>query len=64
MKIMTEEKNPKNDDPGDDMNNAADGSACLDYRKPKLITNADFVLLLLLLKSSSCAPSYTDCKED
>lgn len=47
-----------NDDTSDGMNNATDDNSCLDYNKPKLMTNRDFVLLILLLKSSSCAPSY------
>ena len=41
------------------MNNTTYDSSSLDYDKPKLITNADFVLVPLLPKSPSCAPSYT-----
>lgn len=48
----------------DDMDNTTYDNFSLDYNKPKLITNTDFVLLLRLLKSPSCAPSYTDGKED
>lgn len=49
------EKN--NDDTSDD-------NSFLDYNKPNMLKNRDFVLLLLLHQSSSCAPSYTDCKDD
>lgn len=37
------------------MNDPIDDNSCLDYNKPKLQTNRDFVLLLLWLQSSSCA---------